>query len=65
MLSFSEEKGMCIIETKPEDFVKYNKRQLSRIYPKGVRFDSSNYMPMVSVCGFGDGAWQAMESLPH
>lgn len=25
----------------------FNKRQLSRIYPKGTRVDSSNYMPQV------------------
>jgi len=25
----------------------YNKRQLSRIYPKGGRVDSSNFMPQV------------------
>lgn len=29
------------------DFVNYNKRQMSRIYPKGTRADSSNYMPQV------------------
>lgn len=28
--------------------VSYNKRQMSRIYPKGNRVDSSNYMPQVS-----------------
>ena len=26
----------------------YNKRQLSRIYPKGTRVGSENYMPQVS-----------------
>ena len=25
--------------------LRYNKQQLSRIYPKGTRVDSSNYMP--------------------
>ncbi|XP_023247877.1 1-phosphatidylinositol 4,5-bisphosphate phosphodiesterase beta-4-like, partial [Copidosoma floridanum] len=30
-----------------EQFVNYNKRQMSRIYPKGTRVDSSNYMPQV------------------
>lgn len=25
----------------------YNKRQMSRIYPKGTRMDSSNYMPQM------------------
>lgn len=32
----------------PEQFVfRYNKKQLSRIYPKGTRVDSSNYMPQL------------------
>lgn len=26
---------------------RYNKQQLSRIYPKGTRVDSSNYMPQL------------------
>lgn len=26
-------------------FLRYNKRQMSRIYPKGTRVDSSNYSP--------------------
>ena len=30
------------------EFVNYNKRQISRIYPKGARVDSSNYMPQVN-----------------
>ena len=25
----------------------YNKRQMSRIYPRGGRVDSSNYMPQI------------------
>ena len=29
------------------EFVDYNKRQISRLYPKGARVDSSNYMPQV------------------
>lgn len=28
-------------------FVDYNKRQMSRVYPKGTRMDSSNYMPQM------------------
>ena len=55
MSSFVEEKGLTNIKTKPKDFVKYNMRQLSRIYPQGARINSSNYMPMVSVCGGGGG----------
>ena len=29
-------------------YFSYNKRQLSRIYPKGTRVGSENYMPQVS-----------------
>jgi len=32
--------------------VSYNKRQLSRIYPKGGRVDSSNFMPQVMKAHF-------------
>lgn len=31
----------------PERQCSYNKRQMSRIYPKGGRVDSSNYMPQI------------------
>lgn len=31
----------------PEHQCSYNKRQMSRIYPKGGRVDSSNYMPQI------------------
>ncbi|KAG7273009.1 hypothetical protein CRUP_011893, partial [Coryphaenoides rupestris] len=31
----------------PVEFVEYNKSQLSRIYPKGTRVDSSNFMPQL------------------
>ena len=31
----------------PPFFFSYNRSQLSRIYPKGSRFDSSNYMPQI------------------
>lgn len=31
----------------PEPERSYNKRQMSRIYPKGGRVDSSNYMPQI------------------
>ena len=31
------------------EFVDYNKRQISRLYPKGARVDSSNYMPQVII----------------
>ncbi|TSL40997.1 1-phosphatidylinositol 4,5-bisphosphate phosphodiesterase beta-3 [Bagarius yarrelli] len=47
MSSFVETKGMDILKNSPIEFVEYNKKQLSRIYPKGTRVDSSNYMPQL------------------
>uniref|UniRef100_A0A7N6C059 1-phosphatidylinositol 4,5-bisphosphate phosphodiesterase n=1 Tax=Anabas testudineus TaxID=64144 RepID=A0A7N6C059_ANATE len=47
MSSFVETKGMDILKSDPVDFVEYNKNQLSRIYPKGTRVDSSNFMPQI------------------
>jgi len=47
MSSFVEEKGLNFIKTVARDFVKYNMRQNSRVYPQGSRFNSSNYMPQV------------------
>ncbi|KAG7497523.1 1-phosphatidylinositol 4,5-bisphosphate phosphodiesterase beta-3 [Solea senegalensis] len=47
MSSFVETKGMDILKSSPTAFVEYNKNQLSRIYPKGTRVDSSNYMPQL------------------
>ncbi|KAJ8288898.1 hypothetical protein COCON_G00015570 [Conger conger] len=43
--SFVETKGGDLIAKSPVEFVEYNKRQMSRIYPKGTRMDSSNYNP--------------------
>ncbi|XP_069036189.1 1-phosphatidylinositol 4,5-bisphosphate phosphodiesterase beta-3 isoform X2 [Lepisosteus oculatus] len=47
MSSFVETKGMETLKGSPTEFVEYNKKQLSRIYPKGTRVDSSNYMPQI------------------
>ncbi|KAI2652385.1 1-phosphatidylinositol 4,5-bisphosphate phosphodiesterase beta-1 [Labeo rohita] len=47
MSSFVETKALELLKEKPVEFVEYNKLQLSRIYPKGTRVDSSNYMPQV------------------
>lgn len=46
--SFSEAKVNKLLKTTPGQFVDFNSRQLSRIYPKGTRFDSSNYDPVPS-----------------
>jgi len=48
MSSFSESKVNKILAKQAPDFIDYNSRQLSRIYPKGIRFDSSNYDPVPS-----------------
>ena len=34
-----------LVNSQGAEFVEYNKRQLSRIYPAGGRVDSSNYNP--------------------
>ncbi|KAI4464026.1 phosphoinositide-specific phospholipase c family protein [Holotrichia oblita] len=47
MSSFSEPVGLNYLKTQAIDFVNYNKRQMSRIYPSGTRANSSNYMPQV------------------
>ncbi|XP_074112089.1 1-phosphatidylinositol 4,5-bisphosphate phosphodiesterase isoform X3 [Cotesia typhae] len=47
MSSFAENTGLNHLKTSAIEFVNYNKRQMSRIYPKGTRADSSNYMPQV------------------
>ncbi|XP_062946273.1 1-phosphatidylinositol 4,5-bisphosphate phosphodiesterase beta-2 isoform X1 [Cynocephalus volans] len=45
--SFTELKAYDLLSKAPVQFVDYNKRQMSRIYPKGTRMDSSNYMPQM------------------
>lgn len=45
--SFTEtkaEKLMC--HQEPEFFFYYHQKQFSRVYPKGQRIDSSNYIPV-------------------
>lgn len=45
MSSFVESKMVNLVNSQGAEFVEYNKRQLSRIYPAGGRVDSSNYNP--------------------
>ncbi|KAF2902540.1 hypothetical protein ILUMI_03640 [Ignelater luminosus] len=47
MSSFSETVGLNYLKQSAIEFVNYNKRQMSRIYPSGTRANSSNYMPQV------------------
>ncbi|PRP84208.1 1-phosphatidylinositol 4,5-bisphosphate phosphodiesterase delta-1 [Planoprotostelium fungivorum] len=46
MSSFSEEKIDLFAKKNGADFIEYNRRHLSRIFPKGSRVDSSNYDPV-------------------
>jgi len=45
MSSFSEGKIGKFLSKSALDYVEYNSRQISRIFPKGTRIDSSNYDP--------------------
>ncbi|XP_067854198.1 1-phosphatidylinositol 4,5-bisphosphate phosphodiesterase gamma-2-like [Heptranchias perlo] len=45
--SFAENKADAILKQKSKEFREYNRKQLSRIYPKGQRIDSSNYDPVL------------------
>ncbi|XP_071802136.1 1-phosphatidylinositol 4,5-bisphosphate phosphodiesterase beta-1-like isoform X8 [Asterias amurensis] len=45
--SFVETSAMNRVKENPIQFTNYNKRQLSRIYPRGARVDSGNYMPQI------------------
>ncbi|CAH8524048.1 unnamed protein product [Schistosoma haematobium] len=47
MSSFNESIALGLIKKHCIAFVNYNKRQMSRIYPRGNRVDSSNYMPQI------------------
>uniref|UniRef100_A0A8C9V8S7 Phosphoinositide phospholipase C n=1 Tax=Scleropages formosus TaxID=113540 RepID=A0A8C9V8S7_SCLFO len=49
--SFVENKAP-LSDSKVRDFLRYNRKALSRIYPKGQRVDSSNYDPLpLWICG--------------
>ncbi|KAK1173901.1 1-phosphatidylinositol 4,5-bisphosphate phosphodiesterase gamma-1-like isoform X1 [Acipenser oxyrinchus oxyrinchus] len=53
MSSFPETKAEKYANrSKGKKFLQYNRRQLSRVYPKGQRLDSSNYDPLpMWLCG--------------
>ncbi|CAM9840055.1 unnamed protein product [Ectocarpus sp. 4 AP-2014] len=48
MSAFGEPKTEKLLKKSPEDWVVYNARNMSRIYPAGSRVDSSNYDPVPS-----------------
>ncbi|KAM4614356.1 1-phosphatidylinositol 4,5-bisphosphate phosphodiesterase gamma-2 isoform 1-T2 [Discoglossus pictus] len=44
--SFVENKAESLARQKPNELLRYNRRALTRVYPKGPRVDSSNYDPL-------------------
>ena len=55
MSSYSETTAQAYVDdaTKLQGWIEHNTNHLSRIYPKGIRVDSSNYMPTTA---WGAGA---------
>lgn len=43
--SFSETKAQQTLQQKPAQYLRFNQRQLSRVYPSSYRVDSSNCNP--------------------
>uniref|UniRef100_A0A5F8GFJ4 Phosphoinositide phospholipase C n=1 Tax=Monodelphis domestica TaxID=13616 RepID=A0A5F8GFJ4_MONDO len=46
VLSFSETRAHQVVQQKSEEFMIYNQKQLTRIYPSAYRIDSSNFNPL-------------------
>ncbi|XP_010635204.1 1-phosphatidylinositol 4,5-bisphosphate phosphodiesterase eta-1 isoform X1 [Fukomys damarensis] len=46
VLSFSETRAHQVVQQKSEQFMAYNQKQLTRIYPSAYRIDSSNFNPL-------------------
>ncbi|KAI6189685.1 1-phosphatidylinositol 4,5-bisphosphate phosphodiesterase [Aphelenchoides bicaudatus] len=47
LYSMNETKAIDLLKQHSEEFVNHNKRQITRVYPKGSRVDSSNFMPNI------------------
>ncbi|KAI6213707.1 hypothetical protein M3Y94_00183000 [Aphelenchoides besseyi] len=47
MYSMNETKAIDLLKSQPQEFVNHNRRQITRVYPRGSRVDSSNYMPLI------------------
>ncbi|CAF2924330.1 unnamed protein product [Rotaria sp. Silwood2] len=47
MSSFSEDRALNIVREQAKEFLSYNQRQLCRIYPRGTRWESSNFNPYI------------------
>ena len=50
MSSFAEKKAVRLSTETRSEFIEYNTRSISRIYPAGARVDSSNYDPTPMWC---------------
>ncbi|KAJ3392147.1 hypothetical protein HDU92_008624 [Lobulomyces angularis] len=46
MCSIGESKSVMLSKTQREQYFKHNQKFFTRVYPKGVRVDSSNYNPI-------------------
>ncbi|NXM71028.1 PLCH1 phosphodiesterase, partial [Serilophus lunatus] len=46
VLSFSETRAHQAVQQKAEQFMLYNQKQLTRVYPSAYRIDSSNFNPV-------------------
>uniref|UniRef100_A0A914VY07 Phosphoinositide phospholipase C n=1 Tax=Plectus sambesii TaxID=2011161 RepID=A0A914VY07_9BILA len=47
MYSLNENRALELVTKHPVAFVKHNKRQITRVYPKSSRIDSGNFMPQL------------------
>jgi len=48
MSSFSENKVNKLVKKTASEYIDFNSHHIARVYPKGTRFDSSNYDPVPS-----------------
>uniref|UniRef100_F1KS80 1-phosphatidylinositol 4,5-bisphosphate phosphodiesterase n=2 Tax=Ascaris suum TaxID=6253 RepID=F1KS80_ASCSU len=46
LFSMTETRAYELVKQSPIEFVNHNKRQITRVYPKGKRVDSSNFWPI-------------------
>ncbi|GAU93265.1 hypothetical protein RvY_05231 [Ramazzottius varieornatus] len=44
-VSLVEDRAMLLLKKDPVNFIDFNKRQLTRIYPNGTRVKSTNFLP--------------------
>lgn len=47
IFSMNESRAYELVKDNPIEFVNHNKKQITRVYPKGKRVDSSNFWPIV------------------